>query len=120
MNGNKILLDTNIIIYILSWNEEYINKFSTFSIFTSFISELEVLSYNFTSIEDENNAKYFFENVEVLQINQDIKNIVISIRKSYKIKLPDCIIIATAIFHNLEFESNDLKLLEIYRKFLRL
>jgi len=89
MSGNKVFLDTNIIIYILSGNEKYINKFLDKEIYVSIITEIEVLSYKFKSIEDENIAKKFFENVNIVDISCFVKNLIISIKKENKVKLPD-------------------------------
>jgi predicted nucleic acid-binding protein len=89
MNGNKVFLDTNIIIYILAGNEEYINKFLDKEIYVSIITELEVLSYKFKSKEDEKIAKSFFENVNIVDISYFVKDLVISIKQENKVKLPD-------------------------------
>ena len=116
MSGNKVFLDTNIIIYILSGNEKYINKFLDKEIYVSIITEIEVLSYKFKSIEDENIAKNFFENVNIVDISCFVKNLIISIKKENKVKLPDWIILATSLFLWLELETEDIKLKNLLNK----
>lgn len=118
MNGNKIFLDTNIVIYILLWNKEYINKIFDKEIYVSFISKLEVLAYNFDSIDDELKAIDFFTNTFKIDLNENIENLVILLKKKYKIKLPDCIILATSIFYNIDLLTNDENLLKIYNSVL--
>lgn len=118
MNGNRIFIDTNIIIYILSWNKNYIDKVLDKEIFVSFISELEVLSYVFNSKQDEDMAKEFFEEIHIIDMNENIKNVVITIKKKYKIKLPDCIILATCLLNSLDLLTNDTDLLTIYNTIL--
>lgn len=117
-NGNKILIDTNIIIYILLWNEEYINKIINKEIYFSFVSKLEVLWYNFENSDDEIKAKEFFEIYNQLNLNNDLESLIILIKKKYKIKLPDSIILSTAIYNNLDLLTNDKDLIKIYNKVL--
>ena len=49
----------------------------------------------------------FIDAVIVLPLTNDIADKTIDIRKSRKIKLPDAIIAATAIIHDLTLVSND-------------
>ena len=116
MNGNKVFLDTNIIIYILAGDEFYINKFLNKEIYVSVITELEVLSYKFKSKKDENIAKSFFDNVNIIDISYFVKNLVISIKQENKIKLPDSIILATSLFLWIKLETEDIKLKNILEK----
>ncbi len=118
MNGNKILLDTNIVVYILSWNPDYIAKISEKEIFVSFITELEVLSYNFETKQDEQTATSFFEEVYIAHMDNSIKNLVIALKRTYKIKLPDCIILATSLAYSIDLVTNDLDLMNIYNRAL--
>ena len=116
MNGNSVFLDTNIIIYILSWNRKYIDLFIWKNIYVSVISELEVLSYNFINEKEEQIAKKFFENVNIIEISYIVKDLVYIIRKRYKIKLPDSIILATSLYLGLNLETEDIKLKNIFLK----
>jgi len=116
MNGNSVFLDTNIIIYILSWNRKYIDLFIWKNIYVSVISELEVLSYNFINEKEEQIAKKFFENVNIIEISYIVKDLVYIIRKKYKIKLPDSIILATSLYLGLNLETEDIKLKNIFLK----
>lgn len=117
-NGNKILIDTNIIIYVLLWNEDYTKKLIDKEIFYSVVSKLEVLWFSFDNDEDEKKALEFFTQANQLNIDKNIEDLVINFKKRYKIKLPDCIILATAIFNNIKLLTNDLNLLKIYNRVL--
>ena len=116
MNGNKILIDTNIIVYILSGNTDYIKKVSDKEIFVSFISELEVLSYNFETKQDEETAQSFFKEISVIGMNENIKKLVIDLKKKHKIKLPDCIILATSLVTSIDLLTNDTELKNLYNR----
>ena len=54
MNGNRFLLDTNILLYVTG-NRIKIADLPEGEFFTSFITELEVLSYLSLSGQEENN-----------------------------------------------------------------
>ena len=52
MNGNSLLVDTNIILYLLGGDKTIIPILENKNLFISFISELELLSYiNLTNKE---------------------------------------------------------------------
>jgi len=62
---------------------------------------MEALGFNLKTIADQNTMEAFINGSNVLEINDDIVNKTIAIRKSTKIDLPDAIIGATALIHNL-------------------
>lgn len=45
MNGNKIVLDTNIVLYLLDGNNELATILDRMELFVSVISEIELLGY---------------------------------------------------------------------------
>jgi predicted nucleic acid-binding protein len=47
------------------------------------------------------------ENCVIIDINNMIKSEVIQLRKNYSLKLPDCIVAATAIYMNLPLITSD-------------
>lgn len=97
MNGNKALLDSNIIIYLSKGMldaENILIKYD--AIFVSIITYMEVLGYKFENPEDEYLIREFLNQFETIQIDLEIADYVISIRQHKKIKLPDAIIFASA------------------------
>ena len=92
MNG-RFLLDTNVLI--LSLKNGYI--FPKYKYFISVITEIELLSFPKLSKEDENILREFLENFNITYLNKDIKENTINIRKNTFLKLPDSLIISTAI-----------------------
>lgn len=103
MNGNSIFLDTNIILYLLSGDEtiaDFLNNIS-------FVTELELLGYQDISSEALLKIENLLADSTIIDINSEIKKIVIGLRKSYKIKLPDAIIAATSYYLNLPFMTSD-------------
>jgi predicted nucleic acid-binding protein len=107
MNGNKLLLDTNIIIYLLSGDKTLADILHKKSIYISFITQLELLRYTELSSREMLKIKDFIRQSTVIDINQEIKDNVVRLSKEHKFKLPDCIILATAIYLELPLLSSD-------------
>ena len=89
MSGNKLLLDTNILIY-LSKNEIALDSFAKSDdlIGISVITYMEALGYSFQNKSEEEIIGALCENLKVYQLNDEIISLVISLRKEGKIKLP--------------------------------
>ena len=68
--------------------------------FASVINRIEVLSYN-APVEDLREVAALFENTTVILLTPEIEARTIDIRRLLKIKLPDAIVAATALIHNL-------------------
>lgn len=107
MNSSIYLLDTNTVMYLLNNDlsaTQIVDKKSTA---VSFVTEIELLGWpNITLIEtkaikDFINECYYYDYSEV------IKNRCIEIRKNYKLKLADSLIVATALEFDLTLISAD-------------
>ena len=107
MNGNSILLDTNIVLYLLNGEETLIPLLEEKNIFLSFISQLELLGSNNINADDKIKIKQFISECTIIDITPGIKDFAIHIRQNYTIKLPDCIIMATALWLNMPLITAD-------------
>jgi hypothetical protein len=107
MNGNNILVDTNIILYLLSGDKTLIPILNNKNLFVSFITQLELLSYSELNNKQIAAIKKFLLECTIIDINPDIKNFTINLRKKFSLKLPDAIIAATAMYLNLPLISAD-------------
>ena len=96
MNGNSLLIDTNIVLYLLKGDVVLSEVLDGKIAYISFISELELLSYPDLTKHDEEILKQFISECIVIDINREIKIKTIALRKIYQLKLPDAIIAATA------------------------
>ena len=110
MNGNKIVLDTNIIVFAskqLIDVEKLINSFDVF--YVSIITFMEAYSYNFSNNNEKLLIDELFNNIEIIEVNKEIADLAINIRnnKNKKIKLPDAIILATSKYLNLPLLTDD-------------
>jgi predicted nucleic acid-binding protein len=107
MNGNSLLLDTNIVLYLLNGDETLIPLLEEKNLFVSFITELELLSYKELTHKDSENIGHFLSECTIIDITPQIKKTTIFLRKHYHLKLPDSIILATSIWLNIPVISSD-------------
>jgi predicted nucleic acid-binding protein len=101
MNGK--LVDTNILIY-LSKKQLAFDKVALpgDKLFISVITYMEVLGYRFPNNSEKKIVEELCKNLPVIELDREIVEMVIQIRQQNKIKLPDAIILATAIINNFE------------------
>ena len=107
MSGNKFVLDTNAVLYILGGDETLSDFLFGKELYISIISELELLSFKTISIKEEKQILSFLEELTIINISEKIKNLAIELRKSSNLKMPDSIIAATAIALQLPFVTSD-------------
>ena len=107
MNGNKLFLDTNIILYLLNGDTTIAEILNEKILYISVITELELLGYKGITIEEEETINDFVQQCKIININNAIKNETIHIRKNYNTKLPDSIIIASALYLDLPLITAD-------------
>jgi hypothetical protein len=107
MNGNNILLDTNIVLYLLNGEDTLIPLLEEKNLFLSFITQLELLGNRNLNSDDILKIKQFISECTVIDITPGIKEYTINIRQKYSIKLPDCIIIATSLWLNMPLITAD-------------
>jgi predicted nucleic acid-binding protein len=107
MNGNKLFLDTNIIIYFLSGDDTLTELLNDKSIYISIISKLELLSYSELSKEALGRVEKFLSVCTIIDLNPAVQEETIRIRKKYKLKLPDSVIVASSLYVELPLISSD-------------
>jgi|AntRauTorckE6833_2_1112554.scaffolds.fasta_scaffold55484_2 predicted nucleic acid-binding protein len=84
MSGSSLLLDT-----LLPLLEDR-------NLILSIITEIELLGYDGFSKNELAATKDFLDKCTIINLNTDIKNKAIAIRRKYKMKLPDSVIMATS------------------------
>lgn len=100
MSGNNILLDSNIVLYLLNGEETLIPLLEEKQLYVSFITQIETLGYKGISEEDAQNIKSFLSQCVIVDVNPVIKDYTIRLRQEYSLKLPDSIIAATSLYLN--------------------
>lgn len=107
MSGNSLLVDTNIVLYLLSGDKTLASFLKGKKLYVSFITQLEVLGFEGIKKSDIKKIEHFLSDCTIIDIQSDIKSKVIEIRKIGKIKLPDAIIAATSSYLNIPLISSD-------------
>jgi predicted nucleic acid-binding protein len=107
MSGNKLFVDSNILLYFLKGEKEIVEIISENEIVISFINELELLSFPNLTYESEDSIKGILKNCQIININEEIKLLTVELRRKYKLKLPDSIIAASAFYFNIPLLTAD-------------
>jgi len=116
MIGTNFLLDTNAIIYLLKGEKE-LNSIlqSNSTVYISVIGVIEYLSFNNLTQEEINTFEDFCENVIILDLSSNKKDIqnIIMLRKKYSLKTPDAIVVNAAMGVSAELITGDRDLFKI-------
>lgn len=107
MNGSKMVLDTNIVLYLLAGDETLSAFLQDKQAFVSIITELELIGYPDITDKERHRIINFLEDCTVVDINNEIKKTYAFLRKKYRLKLGDAVAAATAIYLELPFMSAD-------------
>ena len=107
----KVVLDTNAVLYFLAGRLAHDLPHAEF--FVSAITEMELLSYPLLRSNEEAEIHAFLDDVTIVDLTREIKGSAIALRRQYRLKLPDAVIAATALYLQAELYTNDSTLLSI-------
>lgn len=107
MSGTNLVVDTNIILYLFSGDSLIADLLNNRQIYISFITELELQSFKFQSVKEKKIIELFLSECTIIDITPAIKSMTIELRKTYSLKLPDAIVVATAHFLNMPLITAD-------------
>lgn len=113
MNGDKLLLDTNIVLSLLGGDITLSNFLFDKELYISFITEMELLSYKQITIKEQKAIKQFIKELAIININDTIKTKAITLRKTSSIKIPDALIAATSLWLNIPLVTADKQLSKV-------
>ena|ERR1700761_6081407 len=99
MSGTDILADTNICIYLLNGDENLAQVLQHQNLSISIITEMELCAYH-NKPASLQLLNVFLESVSIINIDEKVKSKAIYLRKVSKLKLPDCIVAASAMAYN--------------------
>lgn len=112
--GEPYLADSNVLIDFLmnrlpkEGAELMIELLNTKQLAVSVISKIEVLGYN-GDPDDLKQFRVLLSRLTLLPLDDAVTERTITLRKTFKIKLPDAIIAATALHHNQILLTRNLK-----------
>src|ERR1700753_525326 len=97
MSGNRIIIDTNILLYFLDGDLNASQFLEDYDPIISFVSELELLSAPEISPNEKLVIQDLLKDITVVKYSDDHKDDIIKVRAKKKLKLPDAIIVSLAI-----------------------
>jgi predicted nucleic acid-binding protein len=77
------------------------------TVYVSFITELELLGFHEISSEERHRIGLFLKECIIVDLNESIKQETIRLKQNNRIKLPDAVIIATSLYMNIPLISAD-------------
>jgi predicted nucleic acid-binding protein len=107
MSGNRYLLDTNAVLYILNGDLTLSDFLFQEELYISIISEMELLSYENITDGEKKSIENFLQELVVININETIKQNAIKVKQGSNLKLPDSIIAGTSIALKLPLVTSD-------------
>ena len=116
MTEKCFVLDTNAVIFLTDQGnvvpaglESELNEAD---LFISVINEIELFSKPaLLPDEDERLRNFLSDRIVIIDLTDDIKQETIALRRTAKLKLPDCIVAATSIVLDAVLLTNDKDLL---------
>lgn len=113
MNGIKYLLDTNIILGIIKGNPNVGAELKGLDLKNcaySSVTRMELLGFPAITTNEIKIISSLLKQMTQLSINRATEDTTISLKQRHRIKLPDALILATAINHQIELLTLDKKL----------
>jgi len=107
MSGKEILVDTNIILYLLNGNDTLQEVLQGKNIYLSFITELELIGFKNINDKEEQQITALLNDCSIISLNNHIKEKYVQLRRKYHLKLADSIIAATAVVFDFPLISAD-------------
>ena len=128
MSGKKAFLDTNVFIYLIEEHPLYLRKIDDllrllerdkYEIITSTLTVGEILTkpYKENRLDLIRTYQEFFEEMVLIDLNNDIASLFAKKRAQCGIKTPDAVQIASAIYAKADlFVTNDVRLQQCRQK----
>lgn len=98
MGGNRLLVDTNIILYALKGDDALTELIHDQDLYISFITRIELLSFPKIEVDGIKLIERFLEQVPVVESNPVINADAIVLRRKSGLEVPDAVIAASARF----------------------
>lgn len=107
--GVTSVLDTNVVLYAL--RDELADPLPNTDILISVITEIELLGYPSLTPAQEQKIRTLLQSLTVIPLDERVKDEAITIRKTTRLRLPDAIVLATAVVTGSTLVTNDQGLL---------
>jgi predicted nucleic acid-binding protein len=119
MSATDYLIDTNILVYHTKGSQLSVNFISNLIVQNSFnisiLSKIEFLGWDKHTSDGFEKCKKLIESANIYNVDGDIANKAIELKREKKIKLADAVIAATALVNSLKLATRnveDFKMIE--------
>ena len=102
------VLDTNLAIHEL--HGELVERLPERDVLVSVVTEIELLGFPDLSIEEEAGIRALLLSFEIVPLGERVKDETIRLRRAMRLRLPDAIVLATAVVTRSELLTNDREL----------
>lgn len=109
MSGDSVLLDTNIVLYLLKGDDELEAILQDATVFLSVITKVELLSHPAMDAAGERIIRDLLDQAKLMEFTGPIQERTVLFRRHFKMKLPDAAIAATAAFLGVRLITADKK-----------
>jgi hypothetical protein len=107
MSGIRILCDTNVLTHLLNNNTDVIEFLNGKQVYISAITELEFYRKPILTSKEIKIIDTLIESCYIVDLTQPIKQLVKQLSRKYKLKLPDVIIAASALYSDIPLVTFD-------------
>jgi len=107
MKNERIVIDTNILLYILDGDKQPNAILQGRDVVASAMVRMEALVYHGKDTIHLEQVQKFLDRCELEEIHRSIQDLTVVLRKTYKLKIPDAIIAATAIHRGIPLITAD-------------
>ena len=107
MNGIDLVVDTNILINLAEGKPGADHYLTDNKLFISVITEIELLGWHKISAPHKIFFNELLKDCKIVELMPDIKKITIELKQQHKVKLPDAVIAATAIYLDIPLLTYD-------------
>ena len=119
MPESRFVLDTNAVIFLTTKGNfipsNLLDELNEADLFISAITEIELLAKPEMPPNEEAQLRIFIaDRISVIDLTKTVKLETITLRRNTKFKLPDCIIVATAIALNAVLLTADTELIRFH------
>lgn len=107
MTDERVLVDTNVLIHHISGDKRVEKLLQGRIIHTSFITEVELLSFPDYTNEEREAVKGWLHSFIISGAEERIKSIATDLRVRFRMKLADAFVAATAAHWNIPLVTED-------------
>lgn len=97
MIADRVLADTNVLIYLIGGNARAAKALQGHNVYISFVTEIELMSQRTLTDDDLEDIEHLLSGLWINDVNPSIKTIAAKLRREHGLKLADAIIAATAL-----------------------